>query len=853
MLRQTVKSLLARKLRVLLTGVAVMLGVGLVSGTLELVDTTKAVLEKSFARVTEGIDVQVRPSAAALPGGGKGGTGGAGVPASLLDRIASVSGVEQASGSVTGYAQLLGRDGRPAGPGEPLGRSIGPSFAPDLTAGHAPAGPSEVVIDRASADREGFGIGDRVQVVTASSGPQTFTVAGILDAPQFKGATLAGFDLPTAQRLLNRQRQLDTIDVQAAGGVDQVTLRNRVAAVIDPGLEAVTGGALASEQAAHLEEELDLVSKLVLVFGLVALLIGAFIIHNTFSILVAQRTRELALLRCLGASRRQVRNSVLVESVIVGLVAGTAGLLLGVAVAAGLRALLASTRGLRASAGLPWQVPVLAPRTVVVALVAGTLVTALSALAPARRATRVPPVAALREELATPERYQTRQADARTVVGVLLGLAGIGVVLAGVVGGGAGYYVGGGAVLLLIGLRLAGLLLAKQLARAVGLPIARGLRLPGRLGRENAMRNPRRTAATALALTIGVGLLSVITILAASTKAAAAAEFDRADGSNPADFELRVGGDGLPPPMNPEVAMRLRALPELAVVADVQYLPQVTVGGDPGVVGADPVSYQQVAAINVTQGSLADLGADGIVVARRQADAHGWRIGSPVPVALPGATTTHTFTVKAIHDSGRSLVALLAPAGYQRLGHDQSSGTVLARTAAGVTPAAARAAIDRALAGFPTVQVEDRADRRRQAISQIDPVLRLYLALIGLAIVIGLFGIVNTLALSVFERVHELGLLRAVGMDRRQVRSMVRWEAVIITAVGAVVGIGTGTFLGWALTRALEDSSSPTRFTLPAAWLALFALLAALAGVLAAVLPARHASRVDVLRAVAAE
>jgi putative ABC transport system permease protein len=854
MLRQTVKGLLARKLRVLLTGVAVMLGVGLVSGTLVLTDTTKAVLEKSFARVTEDIDVQVRPNAAALPGGGKGGTGIAGVPASLLDRIAGVSGVEQAGGSVTGYAQLLGRDGRPAGPGEPLGRSIGPSFAPDLTAGHAPAGPSEVVIDQASADREDVGIGDRVQVVTASSGPQTFTVAGILDAPQFKGATLAGFDLPTAQRLLNRQSQLDTIDVQAAGGVDQVTLRDRVAAVIDPGLEAVTGGALAGEQAADLEEELDLVSDLVLVFGLVALLIGAFIIHNTFSILVAQRTRELALLRCLGASRRQVRNSVLVESVLVGIVAATAGLLLGVAVVVGLRALLASTPGLRALAGLPQHVPVLAPRTVVVALVAGTVVTALSALAPAQRATRVPPVAALREELATPDRYQTRQADAWTVVGMLLGLAGVGVVLAGVLGGGAGYYVGGGAVLLLIGLRLAGPLLARQLARAVGLPIARALRLPGRLARENAMRNPRRTAATALALTIGVGLLSVITILAASTKAAAVAEFDRADRSNPADFELRVGDDdGLPPPIDPEVAMRLRALPELAVVADVQYLPQATVGGDPGVVGADPVSYQQVAAINVTQGSLADLGADGIAVARRQADTYGWRIGAPVPVALSGTTTTHTFTVKAIHDTGRSLLALLAPAGYQRLGHDQSSGTVLARTAAGVAPATARAAIDRALAGFPTVQVEDRADRRRQAISQIDPALRLYLALIGLAIVIGLFGIVNTLALSVFERVRELGLLRAVGMDRRQVRSMVRWEAVIITAVGAVVGIGTGSFLGWAATRALEDSSSPTRFTLPTAWLALFALLAVLAGVLAAVLPARRASRVDVLRAVAAE
>jgi putative ABC transport system permease protein len=270
------------------------------------------------------------------------------------------------------------------------------------------------------------------------------------------------------------------------------------------------------------------------------------------------------------------------------------------------------------------------------------------------------------------------------------------------------------------------------------------------------------------------------------------------------------------------------------------------------VVAADPASYQRVIIIAISQGSLADLDTAGIAVPRGQADAHGWRVGSPVPVELPGSTKA-TFTVRAIHDSEQLGAALLTPAGYQRLSPDGRPRWVHANTADGVTPAAARAAIDRALAAYPTIQVLDRADRRRQAASQIDPALRLYLALIGLAIVIGLFGIVNTLTLSVVERVRELGLLRAVGMDRRQVRSMVRWEAVIVTLVGVVLGIATGTFLGWALTRALEDSSSPTRFTLPVVWLALFAVLAALAGVLAAVLPARRASRVDVLRAVAAE
>jgi len=851
MLRHTIRGLLARKLRVLLTGVAVMLGVGLVSGTLVLTDTTRAELQQSLTSATEGIDVQVRPDPAALPGAGKGAAGVAGVSASLLGRVAAVPGVEHATGAVTGYAQLLGRDGRPASRGEPLGRSIGPSLAADLTDGHAPAGPSEVVIDQTSADQERFGIGDQVQVVTASGSPQVFTVAGILDNPQLRGTTLAGFDLPTAQRLLNREGQLDTIDLQAAGGLDQATLRDRVAAALGPSVEAVTGRDLAGEQAVDLQDELGSFSTLVLLFGLVALLIGAFIIHNTFSILVAQRTRELALLRCLGASREQVRNSVLVESLLVGAVAAAAGLLFGAAVAAALRALLASTSGLRALGSLPRHAPVLAPRTAVVALAAGTLVTAVSALAPARRATRVPPVAALHEELATPD-HQGRWADPRAVVGVLLGLAGVTVVVAGMFADGAGFYVGGGAVLLLIGLRLAGPLLARQLARVLGLPVTWAL--PGHLARQNAMRNPRRTAAAALTLTIGVGLLSVITILAASTKAAAEAAFDRADGANRADLELRVGsGDGIPPPMGPAVATRLRALPELAVVADVQYLPEATVGGDPGVIGADPASYQQVTAITAGQGSLADLGSDGVAVARRLADTHGWRIGSRVPVELPGGTTVHTFTVEAIHDGANSLVALLAPAGYQRLGADQSSRFVLCKTAVGVTPAAARAAVDRALADFPTVRVTDRADRRREAVSQIDPALRLYVALIGLTIVIGLFGIVNTLALSVVERVREFGLLRAVGMDLRQVRSMVRWEAVIVTLVGAVLGIATGTFLGWALTRALEDSSSPTMFTLPVAWLALFAVLAAVAGVLAAVLPARRASRVDVLRAVAAE
>jgi putative ABC transport system permease protein len=867
-LRQTVRGLLARKLRVLLTAVAVVLGVGLLSGTLVLGDTTKAELEEALAGATEGIDVQVRPRREAPLAEGPRGSAPP-LTTSLVERIAQVEGVAAASGSVDGYAQLLGRDGRPLGGGEPLGRSVGPSLAADLTAGRMPRGETEVVVDRSSADRERYRVGDQVQVVTAGGEPQPFTVAGILDAEQFRGVALAGFDLPTAQRLFNREGELDRVDVEAAAGVDQRLLRDQIAATLGADVEAVTGSFLADEQAGDLQDELGSVSTLVVLFGLVALLIGAFIINNTFSILVAQRTRELALLRCLGASRKQLRNSVLLESLLVGAAASAAGLLFGIAVASALRALLVSTSGLRDLGSLSRHAPVIAPRTALVALAAGTVVTVLSALAPARRATRVPPVVALREELTGPDRHQTK---VRTALGMLLGLAGVGVVLAGIFGPegsgepqggapdgpGAGVYVGGGAVLLLIGLRLAGPLLAGRLARLVGLPIARGLQLPGELARQNAMRNPRRTAATALALTIGVGLLSLVTILAASTKAAAVAEFDR---SYSPEYELRVGGDGraggnggkaMPPPIGPEIAASLAALPELAGVAAIQFTQDATVAGGPdAVLAVDPATVQQVIAVDVRQGSLADLTSGAIAVSGRQAAAHGWRVGASVPVQLPHGTGR--FTVRAVYDSDLIDGLLLTPGDYRRLTHDRSLQSVYLRAADGVPPGDARAAIDRALAGYPTVQVLDRAERRRQVAGQIDPALRMYLALIGLAIVIGLFGIVNTMALSVFERVRELGLLRAVGMDRRQVRSMVRGEAVIITVIGAVLGLAVGSFLGWALTRALEDSSSPTLFTLPAGWLALFAVLAALAGVVAAALPARRAGRVDLLRAIAAE
>jgi putative ABC transport system permease protein len=641
---------------------------------------------------------------------------------------------------------------------------------------------------------------------------------------------------------MNREGRFDEIDAAAEPGVTPTQLRDRVRAAVDPRYEVLTGQELATDTAASINDTIGrFLSTALLAFAFVALLVGGFLIFNTFTIIVAQRTRELALLRCLGASRRQVMSSVLVESVIVAVVASLVGLGAGVLIASGLKALLSGFLG----ADIPTTGIQFQPRTVIVSLVVGLVVTVLAALLPALKATRVPPVAALQPETAfAPTGFRRR----RIVLGVLITAVGVALLLAGLFRpeGNRLVNVASGAVVVFFGVAILSPLIARPLARVIGWPFARAFRLPGNLARQNAMRNPRRTASTAAALMIGLALVAFVSIFAASIKASTTRTLED---TVSADYILM--NDNFQP-FSPEAAQRLASQPQLAAVAGMRIGPWKLNGAGKSLYAIDPAAYQQVVRTDVTAGSLDALASGGLAVKDTVARANGWTVGERVPMEFP-RTGLQQVPVKAIYkDNTLNGDYLLALTDYERNYSDQADSQILVKAAPGVAPADSRAAVDRVMADFPNVTVRDQAQFRDEQSRQIDQIINLFYSLLGLAILIALFGIVNTLGLSIFERIRELGLLRAVGATRRQLRSMIRWEAVIIAVLGAVLGLAVGVFFGWTIVRALR-SQGITEFTLPAGQLVVFVVAAGLAGILAAVLPGRRAARVDVLRAIATE
>jgi putative ABC transport system permease protein len=863
--KATLKGLLAHKLRLAATALAIVLGVSFVAGTYVLTDTITASFDNLFKQVTQGIDVAVRSEETF--GGFETGEVRDPMPASLLERIRTVDGVRVAEGNVTGYAQLVGRDGQAVTTGG--APSLGVSFNSDtaftagstIRSGRLPSGPNELAIDAKTAEDTGYKVGDQVKVLF--QGPaRTFTVGGIIgfgQADNLGGARLVGFDLATAQDVLNREGRFDEIDVAAVEGVTPEQLRDRIRAAVDPRYEVLTGAELAEDTAAAINDTIGrFLSTALLAFAFVALLVGGFLIFNTFTIIVAQRTRELALLRCLGASRRQVMNSVLVESVIVALLASLVGLGLGVLIASGLRALLAGFLGADIpSTGIQFQA-----RTVIVSLLVGLVVTVLAALLPALKATRVPPVAALQPETAfAPTGFRRR----RIVLGVLVTLAGVAALLAGLFRseGNQLVNVASGAVVVFFGVAILSPLIARPLARVIGWPFARAFRLPGSLARQNAMRNPRRTASTAAALMIGLALVAFVSIFAASIKASTTETLEE---TVSADYILI--NDNFQP-FTPEAAERLAEQPELTAVAGVRFGPWKLNGVNKSLSAVDPAAYQQVVRTTVTAGNLSDLSSGGLAVKDTVAEANGWTVGEQVPMEFP-RTGLEQVPVKAIYeDNTLNGDHLLGLATYERAYADQADSQILVKSAPGVDPADSRAAVDRVMADFPNVTVRDQAEFRDEQARQIDQIINLFYSLLGLAIVIALFGIVNTLGLSIFERIRELGLLRAVGATRGQLRSMIRWEAVIIAVLGAVLGLAVGVFFGWTIVRALSNqgitefalpggqlvlsSQGISEFTVPGGQLVGFVLAAAIAGILAAVLPGRRAARIDVLRAITTE
>jgi putative ABC transport system permease protein len=846
MLRATLKSLLAHRVRLALTACATALGVAFVAGTLIFTATVQHGLDRLFEAASAGTDVVVRHGA---PGSASGAAGRQPVPASLLERVRSVQGVALADGAVTDRAGIVGHDGRVvdgrAGLAASWPEHSALAGAYRLRQGRPPAGPGEVAIDAATARAQGFHVGDRIRVVV-SGAAQPFTLSGITGFGNGDGpgaVTLAVFDAPTAQRLFDKQGRFDEIDVSAAAGVSAGTLRDRVAAVLPGGVEAVTAASAAAAQARQLRQSLGFLTNALLAFALISLFVASFIIWNTFSILVAQRTRELALLRALGARRGQVLRSVLVEAVAVGTVSSLAGLALGALAARGLGALLGG-----AGINLPTSDLQLHASAAAIAVGIGVAVTVVAAVAPARRATRVAPLAALREAAPTQSPFSRRRLAAGLAV-LALGAAALCLGLFGGVGASLAL-VGGGAIATFLGVTTLGPLLARPLAWAVGMPLCRIRGSAGRLARDNAMRNPKRTAATAAALMVGLALVAASAVLTASVKHSADVAVDR--GSR-ADLFVQPGdADGV---LNPALARAVAAQPGVGAVLRARITDATVAGAAFQKVDAvDPATVPRVADLDIRSGSLDALRGGGLLVSTSTAAAHHWKLGSRVPVGFGQAGST-TFQVAGTYASkgpfGDYLLGLDA---FSRATGVTTDSLLMVKAAPGTSLAALRARVAGLLGPYPGAKVLDAGGFKRAKGATFDAILNLITALLALAVLIALLGIVNTLALSVVERTRELGLLRAIGMRRRQVGAMVAGEAVIIAVVGAVLGTGLGVGLGSALAAALTaGQGGGAVVVLPGGQLALYVALAAVAGVLAATAPARRAARLDVLTAIASE
>jgi putative ABC transport system permease protein len=847
MWKVTLKGIWSKKVRFLLTGIAVMLGVAFVSGTFVLTETISNTFNGLFDDIYQHTDAVVRAEEQ-FSGQGFGDEGRGTVSESLLPTVRRADGVAVADGSVQGLAFIVDRKGDVLGSKGQGAPSFGFSFSPDaelstihVVSGRGPRAPDEVVVDKKSADDAGYEVGDTVPVVT-QTGRNDYTLTGIVkfgtaDSPL--GATIAAFTVPTAQKILGTPGQFNTINVQADRGVSQ----NEVVANIRDALrgqpdsdnvEVISGEAITRESQSNLKDNLSFFNTFLLIFGIVALLVGSFIIFNTFSIVVAQRGRELALLRAIGAGQRQVLGSVLFEAVLVGLVASTIGFVAGIFLAAGLKALLGAL-GL----DIPASEIAIPAAAIIWSYVLGMIVTVVAAVAPALRAARIPPIAAMRDAAIDTSSTSPR----RAVFGIVVTLVGVALLVLGLFGDSGLLYVGIGMGVVFLGVAVLGPTISAPISGAFGIPIQRIKGVTGRLARENAKRNPKRTSATAAALMIGVALVGLITVFAASARTSVDAAIDR---SMKADYVVTSPGFGMGAiPL--EAQQQLGQLPEVESASGVRAGQAEIDGSVTQVIAADPSQIDQLFDLRPKQGELGDLTEQGIAVLDTVADDNGWKVGDTVPITF-AQTGTQQFEVQSIYEQSGFTNYVITIDAYEQNFRDQFDFQVYVSTKGGVTPENT-AAIKQVMKQYPGPEVKTRDQYKESQAQQINQFLNLVYVLLFFAIVIALFGIANTLGLSIIERRHELGLLRAVGMSRRQLRSSVRWESVIIALLGTLLGLVIGVVFAWAMVKALADQGID-KFSVAPGQLLLIVILAGLFGVLAAAWPARRAAKLDVLSAI---
>ena len=854
MFRLTVKGLMAHKLRFAMTALAVMLGIAFLSGTLVLTDTVRKTFDDLFADVYAGTDAVVRGRSEIESDFG---TQRQRVPRSVLDQVRSVDDVEVAEGQLQFYAQVVGKDGEAIGNpgmGAPTfgtnwsnNEALNP-FAP-LFEGSPPRGPNEMVIDKNTADEGDLQVGDTTTLLTEQPA-QPFEVVGIAkfgsaDSPA--GASVTLVTMPEAQRITQANGEFDQIAVVGDAGVSQTELQRNIEARLSGegvrGVEVLTGDEITEEQQDDIQENLSFFTTALTVFALIALFVGSFIIFNTFSIIVAQRIREMALLRAIGASGRQVLGSVLAEAVVVGIVASAAGLLAGI----GLSVLL---KGLLAAFGLdiPAGGVVVKPSTIIVSMVVGTVITVIAAIFPARRAARIPPIAAMRSVAIETGVHSAR----RTAIGVGITLLGVVAMLFGLfadVENGISL-VGLGAFVIFLGVAILGPVIARPMSRIIGWPLPRLRGVTGRLARENAMRNPKRTAATAAALMIGVALVAFISIFAESTKRTINVQVDRAFN---ADFVVTPGGFNFTG-FSPDVSEQVARSDDFSASSALRFNEAVFDGDSEFLAAADKDAIDALFNLDPLDGDFPDMTPTGLAVSEDVANDNDWEIGSTVPTRF-AATGRQDLIVEVIYGTGTQeglTDYFLSSEAYLANFDSDLVNQVYANVADGVDNEVAREELDKIVEPYPNLEVQDQTEFKEDQAAQINQLLNLIYVLLFLAVVIAGIGIANTLALSVFERIREIGLLRAVGMTRSQLRSSIRWESVIIAILGALLGIAIAFFFGWAVIEALKDEGI-TEFAAPAGRLIIIVLVAALIGVIAAWFPGRRASKFDILQAIATE
>ena len=850
MTRLALRGLAARKLRTSLTIVAVLLGVTMIAGTFVLTDTIQKAFDEIFSASTKGADVVVSGREAvetefSMPRP---------LDETLLEEIKRLPDVQQVAGQINDVAAVVGKDGKVVSTGGAptiAATYMPPPFAPiGFTEGRPPKGDGEIALDAATADKEDFKLGDEVTVAT-SAPKRAFKLVGLATIGQstgLGGATFVVFDLPTAQALFDKRGKVDFAFVAARDGVTQTELQRSVASLLPPTAQVRTAAQEADKLGDDIREGLSFLTTGLLAFAFIAVLVGAFLIFNTFSITVAQRSRELALLRTLGASRRQVLNSVLLEALTIGVIGSIVGIVAGLGFAKGINELFKAL-----GIDLPTTSLVLESRTIIVCLLVGTLVTLAGALAPALRATRVAPVEALREATAPTHGRWARLTP--WLAGGLV-LLGAGLVVAGLLAEGGDTTTkllgaAGGAVILILGIALISPRFVGPAARIVAAPIERSTKLVGRLARENSTRHPGRTAVTSAALMVGLALVVFVTVFANGLRASIEDLIDRTLAGDIAVLH-DDGFSPIPAAIGPAVA-KVDGVAAVSSLRDTQAEIKGVDGDTFFTHAIEPATLNEVYNFDWQEGSddtLRSLGDDGVLLEEATATKGDFKVGDRIEVQ--GQSGKVSLTVRGIYKDDALLGGLaMTPAAFDRIVDQKRVSSILVKTAEGTSVPAVQKRVSRALEAFPEARSRSQDELKQENADQVNQLLGLFYALLAMSVIISAFGIVNTLTLSIFERTRELGLLRAVGMTRRDVRRMVRYESVITALFGALLGLVLGLFFAFVVIQALEGEG--ITFSLPIGQIFSLMVFAIVVGIVAAIFPARRASRLDVLRAISYE